>query len=197
MAKTAPLKKGCKFCSLLHITSANILLATSVRSREARRATSPGINTDKTLKEIKPPVETKSKRPSVLAVHQGAGVTKKSKNGRKSVLSSKAKRRHEKGLDRAEAVIDKKGTRIEKSRTRSRTVQERAKGWDDQNKKIAAKKAQDVLENKLGSDDEFSDTDDEPVGDAQDDVVLEDAAVSTVEPVLQAKEVGEDEEEIL
>jgi len=109
-----------------------------VHSRAAKRASSPSIDTDKSLKNVKPPVESSNYRPSVLAVHQGAGVSKKSKNGRKSVLSAKAKRRQEKGLDRAEAVMDKKEIKIEKSRGKARNVQDRAKAWEEQNKKIAA-----------------------------------------------------------
>ena len=114
-----------------------------MHSRAAKRASSPGIDLDKSLKDIKPPAKPKSQRPSILAVHQGAGVTKKSKNGRKTVLSARAKRRQEKGLDRAEAVMDKKEKRVEKSKDRARTVQDRAKAWEDLNKKMLAQKAKE------------------------------------------------------
>ncbi|KAG9246483.1 Alb1-domain-containing protein [Calycina marina] len=129
MAKTAPMKKGKN--------------PISVRSRASKRASSPSIDTDKSLKNVKPPNESVNYRPSVLAVHQSAGVSKKSKNGRKTLLSAKAKRRQEKGMDRAEAVMDKKEIRIVKSKDRSRTVQERSKAWEDLNKKMLAKKAQE------------------------------------------------------
>lgn len=46
-------------------------------------------------------------------------------------------------MDRAEAVMDQKETKVEKSKDRARTVQERAKAWDDLNKKIMAKKAKE------------------------------------------------------
>jgi hypothetical protein len=115
--------------------------ATSVHSRAAKRASSPSIDTDKSLKNVKPPTESNKHRHSVLAVLQSAGVSKKSKNGRKSVLSAKAKRRQERGMDRAEAVMDKKEKKVEKSRGRARNVQERAKAWEELNKKILAKKA--------------------------------------------------------
>jgi len=117
--------------------------AISVRSRASKRASSPSIDTDKSLKTAKPPNESVNYRPSVLAVHQSAGVSKKSKNGRKAVLSAKAKKRQEKGMDRAEAVMDKKEIRIVKSKDRARTVQERAKAWEDLNRKMIAKKARD------------------------------------------------------
>jgi hypothetical protein len=113
-----------------------------VHSRAAKRASSPGIDLDKSLKDLKPPQDIKKQRPSILAIHQGAGVTKK-KNGRKTVLSAKAKRRQEKGMDRAEAVMDKTEKKVQKSKGRARTVQERAKGWEELNKKMLAQKAEE------------------------------------------------------
>lgn len=95
------------------------------------------------MKNVKPPPESTNHRPSVLAVHQGSGVTKKSKHGRKSVLSARAKRRQEKGLDRAEAVMDKKEKKIEVSKGRARTGQERSKAWEDLNRKMLAEKSRD------------------------------------------------------
>jgi hypothetical protein len=113
-----------------------------VHSRAAKRASSPSIDTDKSLKNVKLPTESKSHRPSILAVHQSAGVSKKSKHGRKSVLSAKAKRRQERGMDRAEVVMDKIEKKVEKSKGKARTVQERAKAWEDLNKNVLATKAQ-------------------------------------------------------
>ncbi|KAK2629351.1 hypothetical protein QTJ16_000171 [Diplocarpon rosae] len=125
MAKTAPPKKR------------------GVHSRAAKRASSPGIDLDKSLKHLKPPQASKTKQPSILAIHQGAGISKRSKNGRKAVLSAKAKKRHEKGMDRAEAVIDKKEIKIEKSKGRARIVQDRAKNWEELNKKMLEQKARE------------------------------------------------------
>lgn len=119
-------------------------LGQSIHSRAAKRASSPSIDTDKSLKDVNPPAESLNLRPSILAIHQGAGVTKKQKNGRKSVLSSKAKRRQERGMDRAEAVMDKNEKKIEKSRGKARTVQERSKAWDELNRKMVAKKAREA-----------------------------------------------------
>ena len=144
MVKTAPLKKRSgKFFIVPGRRSfiKHFSTAVSVHSRASKRASSPSIDTDKSLKNVKPPIESKKARPSILAVHQGAGVSKKSKIGRKSVLSAKAKRRQEKGMDMAEAIMDKKEKKIEKSRGRARTAQERAKAWEELNKKILAKQA--------------------------------------------------------
>jgi Alb1 domain-containing protein len=107
----------------------------SKRSRAARRATEIDIDTDKSLKNVKPPTESDNYRPAVLQAHHGAGITKKGKQGRKSVLSSRARRRQEKGADRAEAIMDRTSTRREKSRGQSRSIQERSKNWEDVNKK--------------------------------------------------------------
>ncbi|KAH6724322.1 Alb1-domain-containing protein [Leptodontidium sp. MPI-SDFR-AT-0119] len=183
MAKTAPTKKKG---------------VTSVHSRAAKRASSPGIDLDKSLKDLKPPPTTKNQRASVLAIHQGAGISKKSKNGRKSVLSAKAKRRQEKGLDRAEAVIDKKEIKIEKSKDRARTVQERAKNWEELNKKMLAKKEREEAL-ALEKEKENADWQD---AEEMEDVDQEDAPIikhTDMEDVEAAKSVPlpADEDEIL
>ncbi|RDW88616.1 hypothetical protein BP6252_00648 [Coleophoma cylindrospora] len=180
MGKTAPPKKKG---------------AASVHSRAAKRASSPSINTDKSLKEIKAPEETKN-RPSVLAVHQGAGVSKKSKNGRKAVLSAKAKRRQEKGLDRAEAVMDKKEIKIEKSRGKARNVQERAKAWEELNKKMIAKKLrEEALDKENNEDEDWEDNKEDIQIEGTSTVeVAEPATIAAEQPVAMD---AEDEEEIL
>jgi len=164
-----------------------------VNSRAAKRASSPSIDCDKSLKDVKPPTESRP-RPSILAVHQGAGVSKKNKNGRKALLSAKAKRRQEKALDRAEAVMDIKEKKVEKSKGRARNVQERSKAWEELNKKMLAKKArEDALEKENWVDDEEGD-------DMEADVEVRDAPAAPV--VETAKSVplpppAEDDDEIL
>ena len=173
-----------------------------MHSRAAKRASSPGIDLDKSLKDVKPP-ETKTQRPSVLAIHQGAGISKKSKNGRKAVLSAKAKRRQEKGTDRAEAVMDKKEKKVEKSKGKAKTVQERAKAWDELNKKMLAKKAREealALE-KLEKENWVDE--DEAGGEKMEDVEVESApaaesAVSGAVPEsIPLPKPTEDEDEVL
>ncbi|KAI9871400.1 MAG: hypothetical protein M1830_002955, partial [Pleopsidium flavum] len=100
MAKTAKLKKNTK--------------PTSLHSRAAKRASSPSLNLDKSLKSLKPPADTTKKhRPSVLAVHHGAGITKKKAKGK--AVSRSQRRRQEKGLERAEAVMDKTEKKVERN----------------------------------------------------------------------------------
>jgi hypothetical protein len=99
-------------------------------------------------------------------------------------MSAKARKRHEKGMDRAEAVMDKKSVRIEKSRGRARTVQDRAKNWEELNKKLGDKKSEKENLDSV----------------AQDDQVDEDS--TTIEADLNPESVSlpeaqEDEGEIL
>lgn len=112
-------------------TNKSIPLATSKHSRAARRATSPGIDTDKSLKNVKPPPSDTTKKPDVLAAHHSSGITKKK---RKVILSTKARKRQEKSMDRAEAVMDRTSTKVEKSKGSFRVIQSRKKTWDEVNR---------------------------------------------------------------
>ncbi|OAQ98763.1 hypothetical protein LLEC1_08111 [Akanthomyces lecanii] len=108
----------------------------SKRSRAARRATSPSIDTDKSLKTAQPPPRSKpTDRPSVLAVHHAAGVQKRSSQ-RKAHLSAKARRRREKGMEMAEAVMERTSSKVRRSLDRQRTVDRRRKEWDAINKDV-------------------------------------------------------------
>ncbi|KAF4451465.1 microfibril-associated protein [Fusarium austroafricanum] len=108
--------------------------APSIHSRAARRATDIDIDTDKSLKEVKPPPRDAPHRPSVLAAQHSAGITKKAKRGRKDKMSAKARRRHEKGLEMAAAVVERTKSKVEKSKGRGRNIQQRSKNWDEINK---------------------------------------------------------------
>ncbi|OAQ80642.1 alb1 domain-containing protein [Purpureocillium lilacinum] len=161
----------------------------SKHSRAARRATSPSINTDKSLKAVSLPTSssttthestgadshntssTNKNRPSVLAVHRAAGVSKKtSKPARKSRMTAKMRRRHERGLEMAEAVTERTGLKIEKSIGRARAVQARSKGWDDINARAGdeAGRARAAAGRNafaaLGGDDDDGDDDEEGEG---------------------------------
>ncbi|KAM3542116.1 hypothetical protein ARSEF1564_004936 [Beauveria bassiana] len=108
----------------------------SKRSRAARRATSPSIDTDKSLKTAAPPARGKpTERPSVLAVHHAAGVQKKTSQ-RKARVSAKARRRREKGMEMAEAVLERTSSKVKRSWDRQRSVDKRRQGWDAINKDV-------------------------------------------------------------
>jgi hypothetical protein len=122
------------------------------------------------------------------------------------VLSAKAKRRQEKGMDRAEAVMDKKEKKVEKSKGKARTVQERAKAWDELNKKMLAKKAREealALEKEKEKENWVDEDDGEAKADGMQDVEVEDApmaqsAVSEASPEsIHLPEPAEDEDKIL
>ncbi|KAI8956806.1 Alb1-domain-containing protein [Daldinia sp. FL1419] len=163
--------------------------ALSVHSRAARRATSPGINTDKSLKNIQPPAESVDHRPSVLAIHQGAGVSKKTKKSRN--LSSKARRRHEKGQDRAANIMEKTERKIAKSKGQARTIQTRRKAWDEINNQIPANNSES-REEANGKENEASESDEE-MDDAELDKVHHDTTSIDKVPLQEV----EDEDAIL
>ncbi len=117
-------------------------------------------------------------------------------------MSAKAKRRHEKGMDRAEAVMDKKETKVEKSKGRARTVQERAKAWDDLNKKILAKKTKE--EGQLVVKDQENSIDGDEVEMEMENATEVEQAHGTeamitgdAPPSVPLPEAAEDEDEIL
>lgn len=116
-----------------HLHSNLTCPAPSIHSRAARRATDIDIDTDKSLKEVKPPRDA-TQRPSVLAAHHSAGITKKAKRGRKEKMSAKARKRHEKGLEMAAAVVERTKNKVEKSKGRGRNIQQRSKNWDEINR---------------------------------------------------------------
>ncbi|OIW29615.1 hypothetical protein CONLIGDRAFT_680454 [Coniochaeta ligniaria NRRL 30616] len=139
--------------------------APSAHSREARRATSPGIDTDKSLKNVQPPPESINLRPAVLAAHHGNGVTKKTK--RKSQLSHKARLRQERNAERGEAIAERTALKVQKSKGQARVIQSRKKTWDELNREILGREA--AAANKKSKDAEgdaavaafYADTDEE------------------------------------
>ena len=93
--------------------------------------------------------------------------------------------------------MDKKEVKVQKSKGRARTVQERSKAWDELNKKMMAKQARkEALEKENREDVEGND-------EVQDDVEILDApaAVISALPIparlIPLPEPAEDEEEML
>lgn len=182
--------------------------APSVHSRAARRATSPSINTDKSLKEVQPPPSDVNSRPSVLGIHQSAGVSKKARRGRKSVLSTKARRRHERGLERAEEIVDRTALKIQKSKRSAGEIARRKKAWDAVNGDAAASKAGVNMFAGLdgGDDGDEDDEDVEEVDNFDDEMgdAVETGAVAgrtraktAVAPAAAPPPQGDDDEDIL
>lgn len=71
----------------------------------------------------------------MLAVHHAAGVQKRSSH-RKTHLSAKARKRREKGMEMAEAVMERTSSKVQRSLNRQRTVDQRRKEWDTINKDV-------------------------------------------------------------
>ncbi|KAI2623370.1 Alb1-domain-containing protein [Hypoxylon sp. NC1633] len=166
--------------------------ATSVRSRAARRATSPGIDTDKSLKMVQPPADSVHLRPSVLAIHQGAGVSKKARKGRN--MSSRARKRFEKGQDHASAVMERTEQKIAKSKGQAQIAQTRRKAWDEINKQMPAEQKISKGETNGREDQELSELDDQ-MDDAQAEKAPkgpEGATSTNKTPTNEAMEVQDD-----
>ncbi|KAK5200352.1 hypothetical protein LTR99_009151 [Exophiala xenobiotica] len=112
MAKTAKVKKN---------ATAN------PRSRASKRATSPSIDVDKSVKNA----PRASDATPVLAARPASGVTK-SKSKQKP-LTRGQRRRHEKGLARAEVVQDRLSKKADEAVSKLKKIRDRAKLWDDVN----------------------------------------------------------------
>ncbi len=84
----------------------------------------------------------------MLAAHRASGVAKKAKSGRKSVLSSKARRRQEKSMDRAEVIMDRTASKVQRSKGQARVIHSRKKTWDEVNKDAFDREDQPKLSKK-------------------------------------------------
>ncbi|KAK4151317.1 Alb1-domain-containing protein [Chaetomidium leptoderma] len=120
----------------------------SLHSRASRRATSPSIDTDKSLKHVQPPQDSVDRRPAVLAAHHAGGVIKKTKTGRKAVPSFKARKRQERSMDRAEAIMDRTALKVQKSKVSAKVIESRKKTWDEVNREAFDREEQRKLGKK-------------------------------------------------
>jgi hypothetical protein len=143
---------------------------------------------------LKPPSRSSAPRPSVLAAHQSAGIHKKARRGRQ--LSAKARRRHEKGIEMAEAVIERTGQKVKRSVGHQRVIKERSKAWDKVNKDVdvdAPGADDDDEEDAKSGDDKAWETDEEMDGDADAAASKKDVSTTAAAP----KTTDSDDDEIL
>lgn len=96
------------------------------RSRAARRASSPSLNTDKSIKEA----PRASDATPVLKPYLSNGIQKKTK---KKNLTHAQKLRHQKGIEKGTAIEDRLAAKVTDSKTRSRKRQNRRAMWEDIN----------------------------------------------------------------
>lgn len=111
-----------------------------MHSRAARRAASPSIDLDKKLKQTTRDSASPS-RPSQVKPHalaaQNAGIQKKAKKGN---MTRAQRLRHQKGLERAADILDKRQVKVVKSLGKEKNIKERSKGWEDVNGESKKKK---------------------------------------------------------
>jgi hypothetical protein len=121
----------------------------TVHSRAARRAASPSIDLDKTLRKTTrdstSPSRPSNAKPHALAA-QNAGIQKKQKKG---TMTRAQRLRHQKGLERAGEILDKRQVKVVKSIGKQENIKNRAQGWEDVNgdgkkKKKKTKTVEDV-----------------------------------------------------
>ncbi|CAG8903845.1 unnamed protein product [Penicillium egyptiacum] len=136
----------------------------SQRSRAARRAASPSLDLDKSVTSLPRAESPTTTRPSVLADRATSGIQKKQKKNDK--ISRAQRIRQQKGMDRAEAVMDQLEIKKAKSLARGKAVNSRRADWEDTNRKTLAFTA-------LQQDDDEEDDED-------DDAMAEDSAPSKV-----------------
>lgn len=119
---------------------------TNVHSRAARRAVSPSIDLDKSIttapRAASPESKPKLPTPNVLAA-KSAGITKKTKS---KPLKRQQRLRQQKGIERAEDVLDKMELKVQKSVGRERKVKERRKGWEEVNEIKKKRRKQNAFE---------------------------------------------------
>ncbi|PGH03233.1 hypothetical protein AJ79_07428 [Helicocarpus griseus UAMH5409] len=109
--------------------------AKSIHSRAAKRAASPSLDADKSLASVPRPEPTATVKPHILSAQHNSGINKKSKPKH---MTRAQKRRQEKGLERAELVMDRTEKKVAKSVGRGKTVQARRATWEELNQKVLA-----------------------------------------------------------
>ncbi|EXJ63342.1 uncharacterized protein A1O5_11663 [Cladophialophora psammophila CBS 110553] len=97
------------------------------RSRASKRATSPSIDVDKSLKDA----PRASDATPILSARPNSGITKAKR--KQKPLSRGQRRRHERGLARAEMVQDQFARKIEDASHRLRKRRERKGIWEEVN----------------------------------------------------------------
>ncbi|PYI00650.1 hypothetical protein BO78DRAFT_465170 [Aspergillus sclerotiicarbonarius CBS 121057] len=105
----------------------------SKHSRAARRAASPSLEVDKSITSLPRAQETTVQRESILSERANSGITKKQS---KSKAKTRAQRlRQQKGVERAEAVVDQLEKKVTRSAGRAKAIKARRGEWEDLNRK--------------------------------------------------------------
>lgn len=179
--------------------------AVSVHSRAARRAASPSAGIDRSLEDASG-VEDEKLRKKFLSPHAG-GISKKKKS---KPMSRQQRLRQEKGIERADANMDKLATKVTKSHKKAKNIKSRAvsvdKGqqscansltltkatWEELNK-LAGSTAGKTSFSALQED--LNDTDDDDDDEDEDEQVQNKAEVLTSQPQVEVQETAANSDE--
>ncbi|OQE31697.1 hypothetical protein PENSTE_c001G08246 [Penicillium steckii] len=119
-------------------------------TRAARRAATPE---DKSLAALPRAESPTAQRPSLLAERANAGVQKKKKENKK--ISRAQRMRQQKGMERAEAVLDQLEIKKSRSDKRAINIKTRRAEWEDTNRNASAFAA--LQQNNADEDDDEDD----------------------------------------
>ncbi|KAF2838124.1 hypothetical protein M501DRAFT_1004970 [Patellaria atrata CBS 101060] len=176
----------------------------SLHSRAARRASSPSLNTDKSLKNI--PLPANTKQTFTLNKAHNASIPKRKKQKQ---LTRQQRLRREKGIERAEVIGERLEVKREKSGKREKRVKERSREWEVVNGKGGG--AATIEFGELGTrgeegemevEDEWEDEREEAEGDVDivkdgENLVDEKKLVDRQENAENKEPLKEDEEDVI
>lgn len=168
-------------------------IAPSSKSRSARRS-SPSTDVEK-IKHANATSPEPNKAEidlSVLAARQQAGVTKKK---RQKPISRQQRMRKEKGMARADAVIDQMEKKIRESSKRGKKIKERAASWEDLNhtaRSLPEKTPEGVTDQQQGMDlDDTAEVPRAPIANPEDALVASQDPKTIADP-LESEQIKED-----
>ncbi|EXJ78868.1 hypothetical protein A1O1_09270 [Capronia coronata CBS 617.96] len=144
------------------------------RSRASKRATSPSVDLDRSLRDA----PRASDATPVLSARSNGRVTK-SKPKQKQ-LSRGQKKRHEKGLARAEAVQDRLAKKLNDASGKLKKIRERKGMWDEVNGTTKLEQTREVLSAHVDRPEE-NEWEDEPM---QEEEVFRKGQLKVVEGVI-------------
>ncbi|MCJ1433263.1 hypothetical protein MMC27_002622 [Xylographa pallens] len=150
------------------------------------------MNLDKSLKDVKPPSTASASHPSVLSVHNGAGIIKRKGKGKS--LSRQQRLRQEKGMERAETVMDKKEKKVVRNAMKGKAVKERSAAWDELNSKVHNKRTKPKPEEENEEDWEDEEM---QVEEEIDSSIFETPAVQSTEHMHPPANPPDSEDEVL
>ncbi|EXJ84031.1 hypothetical protein A1O3_04698 [Capronia epimyces CBS 606.96] len=131
------------------------------RSRASKRATSPSIDVDKSLKDT----PRASDATPILSAHPNGGVTKPKRKQKQ--LTRGQRKRHEKELARAQAVQDHLAKKVNDATVKLKKRRERKGVWDEVNSTTKFEQTRAILDEAT----------DQPEGSEWEDEVMEEVDI--------------------